>query len=63
MRCPICGSENAEIQITSEVFEYKGHQKLINKCGKVVCDDCKEAIFTDETSKRNEEVLRKLKWG
>ena len=56
--CPICGSKNIEMQITSEIFEYKGHQKTIDGCEKLVCKDCEEAFFTNETSKRNEKIIR-----
>ncbi len=56
--CPVCGSQNIEVQITSEIFEYKGHQKTIDGCEKIVCKDCEEAFFTDETSKRNEKIIR-----
>lgn len=58
--CPVCGSKNIEMQITSEIFEYKGHQKTIDGCEKIVCKDCEEAFFTDETSKRNEKIVRDL---
>lgn len=56
--CPVCGSENIEMQIESENFEYKGHLKKIDGCEKIVCKDCEEAFFTDETSKRNEKIIR-----
>ena len=56
--CPVCGSENIEMQIESENFEYKGHLKKIDGCEKIVCRDCEEAFFTDETSKRNEKIIR-----
>lgn len=56
--CPICGSNHIEKQITSEIFEYKGHKKTIDGCEKIVCEDCDAAFFTDETSKRNEKIIR-----
>jgi len=56
--CPVCGSKNIEMQIGSENFEYKGHLKKIDGCEKIVCKDCEEAFFTDETSKRNEKIIR-----
>lgn len=56
--CPICGSKNIEMQITSENFEYKGYEKTIDECEKIVCKDCEEAFFTNETSKRNEKIIR-----
>lgn len=56
--CPICGSNHIEKQIISEIFEYKGHKKTIDGCEKFVCEDCNAAFFTDETSKRNEKIIR-----
>ena len=56
--CPVCGSKKIVKQITSEIFEYKGHQKTIDGCEKIVCKDCEESFFTDETSKRNEKIIR-----
>ncbi|MCP4116076.1 MAG: type II toxin-antitoxin system MqsA family antitoxin [Desulfobacteraceae bacterium] len=56
--CPVCGSKSIEKQVTPEIFEYKGHQKTIDGCEKIVCKDCEEAFFTDETSKRNEKIIR-----
>ncbi|MCF8076637.1 MAG: type II toxin-antitoxin system MqsA family antitoxin [Desulfotignum sp.] len=56
--CPVCGSKNIEMQITSEIFEYKGHHKTIDGCEKFVCKNCEESFFTDETSKRNEKIVR-----
>ena len=56
--CPICGSKDIELQITSETFEYKGQELTIDKCVSLLCHDCRESIFTKGTSERVEGLVR-----
>ena len=58
-KCHVCGHNAAKTELVSEVFNIDGRRVLVERIPALVCEHCREAVFSRETT----EQVRRLVHG
>jgi YgiT-type zinc finger domain-containing protein len=59
--CPVCESNNTEVIVQTEIFEYKDRKIEVPEYQKTVCNTCGESIAAMESVNGSIPILRDAK--